>query len=333
MPTSPNSPNSPTAPRTSSDLSPDSSPDPSPDPSSTLSPDSSSDPPGESPKSPETTEASATPEAADTSRAAPAPSRTGGSPVLPLLGRGMVAGALGGLAAGLFSLLLAEPLMDKAIRAEEARSHEHEPAGGAVQHHEELFSRSTQHAGLVIALVVAGLAIGVLFAVAYALVHRRDPRGNPWPRALAFCAAAFCAVSLFPALRYPAAPPGVGDAGTVGDRQEMWLGAVVIGVLGMFLVWQVYVRLAARPVPVRQCAVAVTAVAVLALLWALPDNPDPVPVSATLLWDFRMLSLASHVLLWAVFAGVFGGLGLRALRTKEPVTAGAAGYGSTAPVS
>ncbi|MFD0414054.1 CbtA family protein [Streptomyces sp. NPDC127108] len=253
--------------------------------------------------------------------------------MLPLLGRGMVAGALGGLAAGLFSLLLAEPLMDKAIRAEEARSHEHEPAGGAVQHHEELFSRSTQHAGLVIALVVAGIAIGVLFAVAYALVHRRDPRANPWPRALAFCAAAFCAVSLFPALRYPAAPPGVGDAGTVGDRQEMWLGAVVLGVLGMFLVWQVYVRLAARPVPVRQSAAAVTAVAVLALLWALPDNPDPVPVSATLLWDFRMLSLASHVLLWAVFAGVFGGLGLRALRTKEPVTAGAAGYGSAAPVS
>ncbi|WJV48507.1 CbtA family protein [Streptomyces flavofungini] len=296
MPTSPKSPNSPTAPRTSPD------------------------PTGEPPKSPETTDTSASRE-------------SGRSPVLPLLGRGMVAGALGGLVAGLFSLLLAEPLMDKAIRAEEARSHEHEPAGGAVQHHEELFSRSTQHAGLVIALVVAGIAIGVLFAVAYALVHRRDPRGNPWPRALAFCAAAFCAVSLFPALRYPAAPPGVGDAGTVGDRQEMWLGAVALGVLGMFLVWQVYVRLATRPVPVRQCAAAVTAVAVLALLWALPDNPDPVPVSATLLWDFRMLSLASHVLMWAVFAVVFGGLGLRALRTKEPVTADASGYGSAAPAS
>ncbi|MGA4841705.1 CbtA family protein [Streptomyces sp. G45] len=242
--------------------------------------------------------------------------------MLSLLGRGLAAGGLGGLAAGLFSLLLAEPLMDRAIRAEEARSHEHEPAGGAVQHHEELFSRSTQHAGLVIALVVAGLAIGVLFAVAYAVVHRRDPRAHPWPRALACCAAAFCAVSLFPALRYPANPPGVGDSGTVGDRQEMWLGAVAVSVLGMFLVWQVYVRLAHRPLPVRQGAAAVTAVAVLALLWALPDNPDPVPVSPTLLWDFRMLSLASHVLLWAVFAAVFGGLGLRALRGTRSAAEG-----------
>ncbi|WP_078869034.1 CbtA family protein [Streptomyces sp. NRRL B-1347] len=249
---------------------------------------------------------------------APAASPAASSPVLSLLGRGLAAGSLGGLAAGLFSLLLAEPLMDKAIRAEEARSqaHEQHDAGAAVQHHEELFSRSTQHAGLVIALVVAGLAIGMLFAVAYALVHRRTPRADPWPRALAFCAAAFCAISLFPALRYPAMPPGVGDSGTVGDRQAMWVAAVVISVLGMFLVWQVYVRLAARSQPVRQLAAAGTAAAVLALLWALPDNPDPTPVSPTLLWDFRMLSLASHVLMWVVFAAVFGGIGLRALRPR-----------------
>ncbi|MEI5103169.1 CbtA family protein [Streptomyces sp. PmtG] len=257
---------------------------------------------------------------------APAASPAAFSPVLTLLGRGLAAGGLGGLAAGLFSLLLAEPLMDKAIRAEEARSQAHDhDAGAAVQHHEELFSRSTQHAGLVVALVVAGLAIGVLFAVAYALVHRRDPRASPWPRALAFCAAAFTAVSLFPALRYPAMPPGVGDAGTVGDRQAMWVAAVVISVLGMFLVWQVYARLAPRPQPLRQLAAVGTAVAVLVLLWALPDNPDPTPVSPTLLWDFRMLSLASHVLLWIVFAAVFGGLGLRAVRARTDGTAGTAG--------
>ncbi|MFI8927802.1 CbtA family protein [Streptomyces sp. NPDC053474] len=267
-----------------------------------------------SPETPPSPNSLTAPRSPARSTASPAAS----SPVLALLGRGLAAGSLGGLAAGLFSLLLAEPLMDRAIRAEEARSqaHEQHDPGAAVQHHEELFSRSTQHAGLVIALVVAGLAIGVLFAVAYALVHRRDPRSHPWPRALAFCAAAFCAISLFPALRYPAMPPGVGDSGTVGDRQAMWVAAVVISVLGMFLVWQVYVRLAARALPVRQLAAAGTAAAVLALLWALPDNPDPTPVSPTLLWDFRMLSLASHVLMWVVFAAVFGGIGLRALRPR-----------------
>ncbi|MFI6641964.1 CbtA family protein [Streptomyces sp. NPDC050504] len=245
------------------------------------------------------------------------------SPVLPLLGRGLAAGGAAGLATGLFSLLLAEPLMDKAIRLEEARSeaaHSHGAAAAAAQHHEELFSRSTQHFGLVVTAVVAGLALGALFAVAYALVHRRTPTAAPWPRALLFSAAAFCAVSLFPGLRYPANPPGVGDSGTVAHRQDLWLGAVAVGVLGMFLARQVYVRLAGRPEPVRQLAVAGTAVAVLALLFALPGNPDEVPVAATLLWDFRVLSLASHALLWAVFAAVFGGLGLRAAGRAERVT-------------
>ncbi|MFC8129168.1 CbtA family protein [Streptomyces sp. NPDC057302] len=247
------------------------------------------------------------------------------SPVLPLLGRGVVAGGAAGLAAGLFSLLLAEPLMDRAIRAEEKK---HAP-GGAAEHHEELFTRSTQHAGLVVSAVVAALAIGVLFAVAYALVHRRDPYANPWPRALAFAGAAFLAVSLLPGLRYPANPPGVGDPATVGDRQAMWLAAIAIGVLGMFLVRQVYVRLSARSVPVRQIAAALTTVAVLAALFLLPDNPDPVPVDATLLWEFRVVSVASHVLLWAVFAAVFGGLGLRAVRegAARGATVGASAAG------
>ncbi|MFH8485518.1 CbtA family protein [Streptomyces longisporoflavus] len=238
------------------------------------------------------------------------------SPVLPLLGRGLVAGGAAGLAAGLFSLLLAEPLMDRAIRAEEKRAAAQEHARGmqGTRHHEELFTRSTQHAGLVVTAVVAGLAVGVLFAVAYALVHRRDPRAAPWPRALGFAGAAFAAVSLLPALRYPANPPGVGDSATVGERQALWLASVAIGVLGMFLVRQVYVRLSARAVPVRQIGAALTGVAVLAALFLLPDNPDPVPVDAELLWDFRVLSVASHALLWAVLAAVFGGLGLRAVR-------------------
>ncbi|MGW0734101.1 CbtA family protein [Streptomyces sp. NPDC002851] len=246
------------------------------------------------------------------------------SPVLPLLGRGLAAGGAAGLVTGLFSLLLAEPLMDRAIRLEEARSHAHD-AAPAAQHHEELFSRSQQHFGLVVTAIVAGLAIGVLFAIAYALVHRRTPDASPWSRALAFSAAAFLAVSLLPGLRYPANPPGVGDSGTVTNRQELWLAAVVIGVLGMFLVRQVYVRLAARSVPVRHLAVAATTVAVLVALFALPGNPDPVPVGATLLWDFRMLSLASHVLLWAVFAAVFGALGLRAAAARAAVPAGEGG--------
>ncbi|MDT3396620.1 CbtA family protein [Streptomyces sp. B1866] len=254
-------------------------------------------------------------------------------PVLPLLGRGLAAGGLAGLATGLFSLLLTEPLMDRAVKAEERRTeaeHGHEAAAAAAQHHEELFTRGTQHLGLVVTAVVVGLAIGVFFAVAYALVHRRTgPEGlsdRAWPRAWALTGAGFAALSLLPGLRYPANPPGVGDSGTLGHRQELWLGSLAVGVLGVVLAWQVSVRLAAagRSAAVRQTAVAATLVAVLAVSFALPDNTDPVPVEATLLWDFRVLGLASHVLLWALLGGVFGALGLRAARARERAAAGAA---------
>lgn len=256
------------------------------------------------------------------------------NPILPLLGRSLAAGGAAGLATGLFSLLLAEPLMDRAIVLEEARSAKEEAAehahgaapAGATEGHEELFSRSAQHFGLVVTAVVAGLALGALFALAYALIHRRTGfLVRAWPRALACCAAAFVAVSLLPGLRYPAAPPGVGDSATVAHRQSLWLAAVVIGVLGMVLAWQVYVRLAGRSAPVRQGAVFLTGVATLAVLFLLPGNPDEVPVPATLLWDFRVLSLGSHLLLWVVFAAVFGALGLRAAaRAGSPATVRAA---------
>ena len=258
-------------------------------------------------------------------------------PVLPLLRRGLAAGGLAGLVSGLFSLLLAEPLMDRAIRLEEERAqHEHAGHGGGGHAHaaEELFSRGTQHAGLVVTAVIVGLALGVFFALVYALAHRHDPlRHRPWERALTLAGAGFLALSLLPGLRYPANPPGVGDAGTVTDRQFMWLGALAVGVLGLLLAWQLHRRLAraGRSSAVCQLAAAAAVVATLGLMFLLPGNPDPVPVPAPLLWDFRVLSLASHVLLWAALGVTFGALGLRAARAAGRTdTGGEEGRGSAA---
>lgn len=241
---------------------------------------------------------------------------------LPLLSRGLAAGALAGAASGLFSLLLAEPLMDRAVRLEEERgAHGHGP-GGTVEHHAELFTRDTQHLGLVVTAVVTGLALGVFLALAHALLHRTDPGERPWPRAVALAGAGFTGVALLPFLRYPPNPPGVGDASTVDERTVYWVAAVAVGVLGMVLAHQVHRRLGAVGDPVRHIAVAGVVAGVLAVLFALPGNPDPVDVPATLLWDFRMLSLATQVLLWAVLGAAFGGLGVRAVRREAAARAG-----------
>ncbi|MDB1089537.1 CbtA family protein [Streptomyces sp. ACA25] len=233
-------------------------------------------------------------------------------PVLPLLGRGLAAGGLAGLVSGLFSLLVAGPLLDRAVRLEEERE---SAAGHGHAHdhlHEELFSRGTQHVGLVVTAVVTGLAIGVFFALVHALIHRGTAlTDRPWPRALALAAAGFFAVSLVPGLRYPANPPGVGEGDTVADRQLLWLAAIFIGILGAVLIRHFHHRMTDRPQHLRHLAMAGTAVATVIAVFLLPGNPDEVPLPADLVWDFRVLSLTAHGILWAVLGAAFGRLGLR----------------------
>lgn len=254
-------------------------------------------------------------------------------PLLPLLGRGLAAGGVAGLASGLFSLLLAEPLMDRAIGLEEKRataeSAAHAKAGhaGHAAEAEELFTRGTQHFGLVVTAVVVGLALGVFFTLAYVLTYRtaRSGADRTWQRGLGLAGACFLALTLLPGLRYPANPPGVGDSGTVTERQGLWLAALVIGVLGLVLARQLYVRgtRAGHGLPARQLTAAGAVLATLAVLFLLPGNPDAVPVPASLLWDFRVLSLASHLLLWTVLGAVFATLVARTERAGRT----RAGYG------
>jgi predicted cobalt transporter CbtA len=259
--------------------------------------------------------------------------------MIALLRRGLLAGALAGLLMGAFGLLLVEPVMDRAVQMESARSavteaQEHEHAGASAGHHHgpeavEVFTRGEQHLGLLVATVVTGLAIGVLFAVTYALVHRADPARDPWRRSLRLAAAGFVGAALLPFLRYPANPPGVGDSGTVGLRTIGWLAAIGLGLIAVAGAWRLNSWLAERQTfePVRHLAVAAVPVAVLAAMFLLPDNPDALPVPAGMLWDFRVFSIASMALQWAALGAGFGLLNARALagrRQARPVPSVAA---------
>lgn len=229
---------------------------------------------------------------------------------------------LASLVAAGFSYFLAEPVMDRAVDLESARdaveSSQQQAASLTVDQHADVFSRGVQHSGLIAATVATGLALGALFAVIYWMMHKRDPNRAPWRRSLWLAAAAFTAVWLLPFLRYPSNPPGVGDPATVAFRTNIWLAAIVLGIASVLGAWRLYGYLAARgiSVPVRQLAVAGLLIAGLAISFALPANPDGIGVPASLLWDFRLLSLATMLLLWAVLGTTFGLLGHRAARLQ-----------------
>lgn len=223
--------------------------------------------------------------------------------LLPRLRRGAAAGLAGGLVAGLFGFLLAEPVMDRAVRLEAARE------ARAGEHAVETFSRSTQHAGFVLATVVTGLALGVLLG----LLHRADDRA--WPRGLQLAAAGFFGLSLVPFLRYPPNPPGVGDPATIDQRTRLYLSCLVVGLVGAVLALRVARNLAAARPPTRQLAVTGVLVATVVLTLVLPADPDSLVVPAGLLWQFRVLSLATLAVLWGTLGVVLGLLGERSARS------------------
>ncbi|MBW3638237.1 MAG: CbtA family protein [Actinobacteria bacterium] len=215
--------------------------------------------------------------------------------------RGAVSGAAAGLATSLAAYFFLEPTLDAAIALEGPSD-----GGGPV-------GRETQKLlGMPLGFVFAGLALGLLFAFAYRVLPSRT---EPWQRSLGLAAGGFAALALIPALRYPANPPGVGDPETIAGRTSGYLLAVALGVLVVTGSYGAVRALRARGVsaPVRQSAVVVLAVLVVAVGFALlPDNTDPVGAPAALVWEFRIRSLGLLVLLYAVLGATFGALSLRA---------------------
>jgi hypothetical protein len=228
--------------------------------------------------------------------------------LLPLIGRGALTGAAAGLVAGGVGWLLAEPVIDRAIEVEAA----HAVAEG----HEaavEVFTRDTQHMGLLAGWTIIGLSVGVLFAVVYAIVYRRDWATDAWRKSLWLAAAGFAGAMLLPFLRYPANPPGVGDPETIVMRTVAKTAAIAIGLAVMTAAWQLNGWLSRRGTgeAARHLAVAGAVIAGTALLWVLPANPDPVNAAAEPIYAFRMLSLLTTATLFGLVGVGFGLFGLR----------------------
>jgi drug/metabolite transporter (DMT)-like permease len=239
-----------------------------------------------------------------------------------LLLRGAGAGAVSGLLAGLVGVLVAGAPIRAALAVEQAREAGHDAGHG--HGHEELFDRGTQVVGGVLAAVLVGVAVGALFATAYAGSRRWFASKTPFVRAVTLSAAAFGAAAVLPAVKYPANPPAVGDADTVEYRTVLYLGLIAAGLLVAFGASYLASRLDRLSPPVRATAVALAVVAaVVVLVVAFPATPDAVPsdVPGSVLWEFRLASLAETATLWLGLGVVFGLLVDPATRPARRVSA------------
>jgi predicted cobalt transporter CbtA len=247
---------------------------------------------------------------------------------------GLLAGAVGAILAFVFARVCAEPVIGRAIAFEDGRA-DAENAHGVHEHGAELFTRGVQSGpGLGFGVLIFGLAMGALFAVLFSVVYARTEAGRPQRLSLLLAAGAFGAAYVVPFVKYPPNPPAVGQADTIGARTGWYLAMVVAsGVLAIGAVWlarRLTARFGAWNAGLQAAAAYLVAIVVVAVLLPTVDEiPEPLRDAAgtiiypgfpaDVLYEFRLLSLATQLVLWAGIGLVFATISGRLLsvRTRQ----------------
>ncbi|WP_433528340.1 CbtA family protein [Micromonospora sp. CA-263727] len=226
-----------------------------------------------------------------------------------LLVRGMLVGLAAGAAAFVFAILFGEGPVGQAIDFESTQAAAHSHGEGDEP---ELVSRAMQSTvGLATASLVYGVALGGLFALAFAVAYGRIGRFTPRATAALVALGGFVAVALVPFLKYPANPPATGDPDTLGQRTGLYFLMIVIGVAGALLALHLgrWLRPRLGVWNATIAAVGGYAVLVAVIQLALPtisEVPDGFP--ALVLWEFRLASLGTQLVTWTVLGLLFGAL-------------------------
>lgn len=231
-----------------------------------------------------------------------------------IIARGLLSGAIASVAAFVFARTFVEPVIDQAIAYEEAQEAGHE-------HGVELFTRGVQaNIGMGFGVLAFGVAMGALFAVAYTVAYGRV--GNLSPRLLSVLLAGGMFLSLYviPFLKYPANPPAVSLDETIRQRTLLYLMIVVLSaVLLVAAVWMgrnLMQRYGAWSAALIAVAAYVVAVAIVMLLLpTIDETPDDFPADA--LYEFRLYSLGTQFVLWAIIAVAFGSMVHRLLGEQK----------------
>jgi phosphate/sulfate permease len=250
-----------------------------------------------------------------------------------IIGRGLVAGALAGVIAFVFARIFVEPVIDRAIGFEDGVGAAHEAMHGGHEHGAEVFTRGVQaNIGLGFGVIAFSVAMGALFAVVFAVTYGRV--GNVSARVLSLYVAGGMLLSLYvvPALKYPANPPAVSLEETIRQRTLLYLLMVVLSaalfVGAVYLGRQLAERLGAWNATLAAAGSYIAAIAVVMLILpTIDETPGPLRDNAGNmvyegfpaddLYQFRLYSLGTQVVMWTTIGLVFAVLAARLLDEKR----------------
>jgi predicted cobalt transporter CbtA len=222
---------------------------------------------------------------------------------------GLIAGAV---TSGLHALVL-EPVIEQAITLEEQQMHQ--TPGPGHSHAEPLINRTTQRWGLLLGFLLYGAVWGLLFGLAVYLTQGwLPPTWTIFKRGLLLALLVGWSVAMFPFLKYPGNPPGVGEPESIGYRQTLYFGFIGLSIAGVALAAggsRLLQQVASSPAWRRrgwQVALGLYVIYAVVLYVSMPANPDPVEMPAQLITTFRLFSFIGLMVFWAILGGAFGWL-------------------------
>lgn len=254
-----------------------------------------------------------------------------------IIGHGLLAGALAGVLAFIWSKVLIEPVIGRAIDFEDGVGAAHEAlesARGGHSHGEggEAFTRGIQaNIGMGFGVLAFSVAMGALLAVVFCVVYGRTSLSA---RALAILTAGGMLVTLWivPALKYPPNPPAVSLDETIKQRTLLYLLLVALSaalfVGSILLARKLTPKLGAWNATLVGIADYVLSMAVVFLILpTIDETPGPLRDGAGSivfpgfpaddLYEFRLYSLGTQIVIWATIGLVFGALASRMLDGKR----------------
>jgi predicted cobalt transporter CbtA len=264
-----------------------------------------------------------------------------------IIWRGLLAGAVAGVVAFVFARIFVEPTIERAIGYEEGVGAAHEAveaaAGVAAHSHGDEgggFTRAVQmNIGMGLGVLLFSLAMGALFAVVFAVTYGRV--GNVSARLLSLYVAGGMLLSLYvvPALKYPPSPPAFSLDETIRQRTLLYLLIVVVSaalfVGAVYLGRRLVQRLGTWNATLAAAGSYVVAMAVVMLaLPTIAETPGPLRddagnivyegFPADVLYEFRLYSLGTQVVMWLTIALVFAPMAARLLgetKRQESISA------------
>ncbi len=233
--------------------------------------------------------------------------------VYQLLLRGMLVGLVAGLLAFGFAKVFGEPQVDRAIAFEagEAQAKGERPEPDLVSRHVQSSS------GLFVGVTIVGTALGGLFSLVFAVCYGRVSRLSPKVFAAVLALICFAAIYVVPNIKYPANPPSVGEAATIGLRTGLYFSMIAISIIATIVAFSLRRLLLPRFGDWNASVLGVFAFILLVaaaqlLLPVVDEVPDGFP--AQTLWTFRLAGFGIYAILWGVIGLLFGALTERSLK-------------------